>query len=195
MTLDEAITYGEEQLEVFGGEHAEFINMAIRALEMQKKLAAFRGMDICEWAEDYDYEENIMAIESLLNEPVRCKDCSKFDDCRISHRNKQERRCDMGMRFIINGLKYETDNMEEIATVKKWYRITNALVNAIYGGQDVGHDYICTLWKSKNGNWLLTHEDDYINKGEAIEEDEAKQLLMQYAPDKYEELFEEIPEA
>lgn len=41
MTLDEAITYGEEQLEVFGGEHAEFINMAIRALEMQKKLAAY----------------------------------------------------------------------------------------------------------------------------------------------------------
>lgn len=31
--------------------------------------------------------------------------------------------------------------------------------------------------------------------GEAIEEDEAKRLLMQYAPDKYEELFGEIPEA
>lgn len=58
MTLDEAIAHGEEQLEIFGGEHAEFINVAIRALEMQKKLAAFRGMDICEWAEDYDYEEN-----------------------------------------------------------------------------------------------------------------------------------------
>lgn len=58
MTLDEAIAHGEEQLEIFGGEHAEFINMAIRALKMQKKLAAFRGMDICEWVEDYDYEEN-----------------------------------------------------------------------------------------------------------------------------------------
>ena len=52
MTLD------EEQLEIFGGEHTDFINMAIRALGMQKKLAAFRGMDICEWAEDYDYDEN-----------------------------------------------------------------------------------------------------------------------------------------
>jgi hypothetical protein len=51
------------------------------------------------------------------------------------------------------------------------------------------------LWKSKKGKWLLTHGVDYTNKGEAIEEDEAKQLLMQYAPDKYEELFEEIPEA
>ena len=101
----------------------------------------------------------------------------------------------MGMRFIINGLKYETDNMAEIANVKKWYRSTNALLNAIYGGNDIGHEYICTLWKSKKGNWLLTHEADYTNKGEAIEEDEAKQLLMKYAPDKYEELFEEIPEA
>lgn len=58
MTLDEAITHGEEQLEIFGGEHAEFINMAIRALGMQKKLAELRGVDICRWSEDYDYEEN-----------------------------------------------------------------------------------------------------------------------------------------
>ena len=58
MTLDEAIRHGEEQLEIFGGEHADFINMAIRALEMQKKLAEFKGMDICRWSEDYDYEES-----------------------------------------------------------------------------------------------------------------------------------------
>ena len=58
MTLDEAIRHGEEQLEIFGGEHADFINMAIRALEMQKKLAEFKGMDICRWSEDYDCEEN-----------------------------------------------------------------------------------------------------------------------------------------
>lgn len=101
----------------------------------------------------------------------------------------------MGMKFIINGLKYETDNMEEIANVKKWYRTSSAIIKAIYGNNDVGHDYICTLWRSKKGNWLLTHEEDYTKKGEAIDEDEAKQLLMKYAPDKYEELFEEIPEA
>lgn len=57
MTPDEAITHGEEQLEIFGDEHAKFINMAIRSLEMQKKLAEFRGMDICKWVEDYDYDE------------------------------------------------------------------------------------------------------------------------------------------
>ena len=32
--------------------------MAIHALEMQKKLAEFSGMDICQWIEDYDYDEN-----------------------------------------------------------------------------------------------------------------------------------------
>lgn len=58
MTLDEAITHGEEQLEIFGGEHTDFINMAIRALKMQKKLAEYSGMDICQFVEDYDYEEN-----------------------------------------------------------------------------------------------------------------------------------------
>ena len=33
-------------------------DMAIRSLEMQKKLAELRCMDICEWIEDYDYEDN-----------------------------------------------------------------------------------------------------------------------------------------
>ena len=31
--------------------------MAIHALEMQKKLAEFSGMDICNWVEDYDFDE------------------------------------------------------------------------------------------------------------------------------------------
>ena len=64
MTIDEAIAHGKEQLEVFGGEHAEFIKMAIHLLEMQKKLAEFSGMDICNWVEDYNYdEENISEYE------------------------------------------------------------------------------------------------------------------------------------
>ena len=58
MTIEEAIEYGKEQLEIFGGKHAEFIKMAIHALEMQKKLAEYSGMDICQWVEDYDYDEN-----------------------------------------------------------------------------------------------------------------------------------------
>ena len=49
--------------------------------------------------------------------------------------------------------------------------------------------------RSKKGNWLLTHECDYTAIGEAISENEAKELLLKYAPDEYEELFEKIPEA
>jgi hypothetical protein len=48
----------------------------------------------------------------------------------------------------------------------------------------------------KKGNWLLTHTEDYNKKvGNAITEEEAKSLLMRYAPDIYETEFEEIPEA
>ena len=35
MTREEAIAHGKEQLEVFGGEHAEFIKLAIKALEKE----------------------------------------------------------------------------------------------------------------------------------------------------------------
>ena len=58
MTIEEGIEHGKEQLEIFSGEHAEFIKMAIHALEMQEKLAVFSGMDICSWDEDYDDEDN-----------------------------------------------------------------------------------------------------------------------------------------
>lgn len=64
MTIEKAIAHGKEQLEIFGGKHAEFIKMSIHALEMQKKLSEFSGMDICRWIEDYDYdEENISEYE------------------------------------------------------------------------------------------------------------------------------------
>ena len=39
-------------------------DMAIKSLEMQKKLSEFSGMDICNWVEDYDYDEtNISQYE------------------------------------------------------------------------------------------------------------------------------------
>lgn len=45
-------------------------------------------------------------------------------------------------------------------------------------------------------NWLLTHEMDYSKSmGEAITEEEAKELLMRYATPIYEEMFGELPEA
>ena len=79
------------------------------------------------------------------------------------------------MRFVIQGLKYDTDKMKKIANVKKWYKTNSLLVKA---------------------NWLLTHTEDYNTKvGHAITEEEAKSLLMRYAPDIYETEFEKIPEA
>ena len=33
MTNEEAINHGKEQLEIFGGEHKEFIELAIKAIE------------------------------------------------------------------------------------------------------------------------------------------------------------------
>lgn len=42
----------------------------------------------------------------------------------------------------------------------------------------------------------MTHTEDYNKKvGHAITEEEAKSLLMRYAPDIYETEFEKIPEA
>ena len=35
MTIEEAIEYGKDQLEIFGGKHAKFIKMALHALEIQ----------------------------------------------------------------------------------------------------------------------------------------------------------------
>ena len=82
------------------------------------------------------------------------------------------------MRFVIQGLKYDTDKMKKIANVKKWYKTNSPLVKAIYG------------------NGLLTHTENYNTKvGHAITEEEAKSLLMRYAPDIYETEFEKIPEA
>ena len=70
------------------------------------------------------------------------------------------------------------------------------LTRSMYPGKEVGRTYPCELWKSAKGNWLLTHEEDYSTEyGEAIQEEEAKSLLMRYATDIYEKMFGELPEA
>lgn len=99
------------------------------------------------------------------------------------------------MRFVIGGMKYDTDKMERVAAVRKWYREDNFINQALFPGQEVGRIHDCELWKSEKGNWLLTHEEDYKNVGQAIEEEEAKALLMRYATETYESMFGELPEA
>lgn len=100
------------------------------------------------------------------------------------------------MLFIINSKKYDTDKMEKIADVKKWYRTENAILSFTFGGKELGRIYTCELWKSQKGSWLITHKEDFsVNIGEAIDENEAKELLMRHSLKKYEELFGEIEEA
>ena len=48
----------DEHWEYDNSVYLKTLDIALRSLEMQKKLAEFIGMDICEWVEDYDYEEN-----------------------------------------------------------------------------------------------------------------------------------------
>lgn len=99
------------------------------------------------------------------------------------------------MIFVINGLKYDTEKMEHIADVKKWYKTESWLIQQITGRDDVGSYYDCKLWRSKSGRYLLIHETDYKYKAEALDEDEAKRLLLMGNVKKYEELYGEIPEA
>ena len=70
MTIDEAIARIREHITIHKTKEpravliSKALNMAIHALEMQKKLAEYSGMDICNWVEDYDYdEENISEYE------------------------------------------------------------------------------------------------------------------------------------
>ena len=48
----------DEHWEYDNSVYLKTLNMALRSLEAQKKLADLRFMDICYWSEDYDYEDN-----------------------------------------------------------------------------------------------------------------------------------------
>ena len=75
MTREEAIKHGQEQLEIFGGEHREFIEMAIKALEreritengMSNKSIIYKAKESKEIQEDLDKL-------SELNKPTTKKD-------------------------------------------------------------------------------------------------------------------------
>lgn len=63
MTKDEAIKYGKEQLDVFGGKHADFIKLAIELLEQDdnKKLLEIKQI-IEEHDEDSIYIDKIREV-------------------------------------------------------------------------------------------------------------------------------------
>ena len=64
MTIEEAIKLVKEVAGMsldWDDAHYDALQIAIKSLEMQKKLAEFSGMDICNLVADYDYDndENI----------------------------------------------------------------------------------------------------------------------------------------
>lgn len=69
MTREEAIAYGKEQLEVFGGEHAEFIKLAIEAL----KQAPCEDEDMGEVSDGYHtfnqlYHQRAILFATIVNQ-------------------------------------------------------------------------------------------------------------------------------
>lgn len=68
MTKDEAIKYGKEQLDVFGGKHADFIKTVIELLEQDdnKKLLEIKQIieehDEDSMPEDYFYIDKIREV-------------------------------------------------------------------------------------------------------------------------------------
>lgn len=98
-------------------------------------------------------------------------------------------------RFVIQNKLYDTSKMKLIGRVKKWYEYRGLLIKRIYG-EGVGKEYDCELYRSEKGNWLLTHEgENFQIMGEAINEEEAKQLLMRYDYEAYAEVYGNLEEA
>lgn len=87
------------------------------------------------------------------------------------------------MKFVINKLKYDTNNMDLISD-KCEYSYADRLFGTIitYRGRNV------KLWKSKKDNWLLTFD-------KALTTEEAQGLLLKYDVDAYEKIFGELEEA
>ena len=65
MTNEEAIKHGKEQLEIFGGEHREFIKLAIKAIEQQPKLLQALEME--------------KGAYNALVKDLQCSDCISRD--------------------------------------------------------------------------------------------------------------------
>ena len=59
MTRDDAIAHGKEQLEIFGGQHQEFIRMAIRSLEAWDDVTAEFAMAV-PWCIDTEEDRAYM---------------------------------------------------------------------------------------------------------------------------------------
>lgn len=99
------------------------------------------------------------------------------------------------MKFVLNNKVYDTDKMELVAKVKKWYECTDFFTVNVFGA-GFGRNFECNVFRSKKGNYLLTHEhSDGKIYGESISEKEAKILILKSDYDTYAKLFGELEEA
>ena len=58
------------------------IDVAIKALEAQKRLLEYKDYSICEWWEDYDWDENdiseyvyVASVDDFLIDEVKFNEC------------------------------------------------------------------------------------------------------------------------
>ena len=100
------------------------------------------------------------------------------------------------MRFVIENKVYDTNKMQFIGKVKKKFCVPSWVTTVWMGDGKTYSTKNCDLYRSAKGNWLLVYED-YVNcyTGCAIDEEEAKTLLMKSDYDTYAELFGELEEA
>ena len=64
MTIDKAIEHGKEQLEIFGGEHNEFIQTAIDTMRKYKKIKQI----VDHWACCGNPSDSMIAISEVLED-------------------------------------------------------------------------------------------------------------------------------
>lgn len=93
------------------------------------------------------------------------------------------------MIFIIDNLKYDTDNMELISEKCEYRYSSNIFEGFFFPGKNV------KLFRSKKGRWLLTYNTDYSTRAVAVTESKVKELLLRYDYLVYEKIFGKIEEA
>lgn len=94
------------------------------------------------------------------------------------------------MICVIDQIKYDTDKMEMVSDkIQHEYKVRFLSHSYWYDGKNV------RLWRSSKGRWLMTYDSDRNSYAVPMTETKAKEKLMAYDIDTYEQLFGELEEA